>query len=112
MTDYCDELSEALGEGGKFSALGPEARWERLLSLVEDGQQPDDWLTGMSEGLADDVLDRRPLDLTWGENERDGEVHTEWHEVCGCAVHPEPTMHVHLCEKHEKEAKDAEVALE
>lgn len=45
---------------------------------------------------------QRPLRLTWGENERDGAVHVEWHAPCGCAYHPEGRYgpHVHPCPQH------------
>lgn len=42
----------------------------------------------------------RPLLLLWGEHERDGERHTEWHAICNCAFHPDPFPHVHPCEEH------------
>lgn len=38
--------------------------------------------------------------LTWGEHERDGRRHTEWHAPCGCAFHPKPTPHWHPCIWH------------
>jgi hypothetical protein len=42
----------------------------------------------------------RALRLRWGEHDRDGSTHTEWHAPCGCAYHPEPTPHVHACAEH------------
>ncbi len=45
-------------------------------------------------------MSERPLRLTWSDHVRDSQVHTEWHAPCGCAYHPEPCPHVHLCAEH------------
>jgi hypothetical protein len=43
-----------------------------------------------------------PIGLQWGDHQRDGGTHTEWHAPCGCAYHPEPFPHVHPCSDEHK----------
>lgn len=43
---------------------------------------------------------KRPLNLVWALQLRDGHYHYEWHAPCGCAYHPEPQPHVHQCSAH------------
>ncbi len=44
----------------------------------------------------------RPLGLTWGDNDREGGDHVEWHAECGCAYHPDGDQgpHIHQCNWH------------
>ncbi len=44
----------------------------------------------------------RKLNLHWGEHERDGGTHAEWHAPCGCAYHPNPFPHIHPCSSAHK----------
>lgn len=48
---------------------------------------------------------RRPLNLAWQSNQRDGKEHEEWCAPCGCAYHPEPQPHVHPCDRHKELTK-------
>lgn len=46
--------------------------------------------------------EERTTELTWGENNRGGRTHLEWHAPCGCAFHPSPFPHVHPCSDNHK----------
>lgn len=57
----------------------------------------------MTEDKELNVNKIRDLNLTWGENFRDGAFHKEWQAPCGCAYHPEPKPHAHQCARHANE---------
>lgn len=56
------------------------------------------------------------LGLTFGEHTRNGELHTEWHWECDCALHPRDGVdgplfpHIHQCAYHEAAAQPREQA--
>ena len=62
-----------------------------------------------SQGTALEYITVTGIVLEWGRNQRDGNVHTEWHAPCGCAWHPSPAPHWHPCDQHQPRPALAEV---
>ena len=59
--------------------------------------------------------EKMPLNLKWGEHQRNGKTHEEWYFHCDCALHLEPYPHIHpCCKEHDRnielqtKLKDAE----
>lgn len=45
---------------------------------------------------------KMPLNLKWGEHQRNGKTHEEYYFPCDCALHPKGNQgpHIHQCKRH------------
>lgn len=47
--------------------------------------------------MSDDKYEKMPLNLKWGEHQRNGETHEEYYFPCDCGLHLIDYPHIHPC---------------